>query len=281
MQRLRRSIVYVASHQILLRAPPRNPVRRTALYRIQRFFAIIGFTAFFGIAIIVARIFGMEMPWQQGVDPQSANPMTTQNVVIPIFNDQVAIISGHSGNDSGAVCDDDAGNAILTEAEINADVANRAAELLRSAGTDVMILEEYDPRLVNLQVNVLLSLHADSCIDASGYKAAYYSYSAIPDVEARLLECIDYHYPAVTGLSQHANTVTHDMTEYHAFRKVAPSTPAVIVELGFLGGDQDLLKNHADVVARGVVDSILCFLTDTKPIPTEPIPDEPIPTDPS
>lgn len=253
-------------------------MRRTALYRIQRFFAIVSFTAFFGIVIIVARIFGMEMPWQQIIAPQSANPVTSQSVVLPVFNDQVAFISGHAGNDSGAVCADGAGNVIITEAEINADVANRSAELLRRAGTDVIILEEYDPSLVNLQVDVLLSLHADSCIDASGYKAAYYTYSTIPDEEKRLLECIDTHYPAATGLPQHANTVTHDMTEYHAFRKVAPSTPAVIIELGFLGGDQDLLRNHADVVARGVVDSILCFLTEPEPIPTEPIPAEPIST---
>jgi N-acetylmuramoyl-L-alanine amidase len=220
----------------------------------------------------MARIFGMEMPWQQIIAPQSVNSVTSQGIVLPVFNDQVAFISGHSGNDSGAICTDGAGNVIITEAEINTEVANRSAELLRKAGTDVVILEEYDPRLANLQVDVLLSLHADSCIDASGYKAAYYTYSTIPDAEKRLLECIDTHYPAVTGLSQHANTVTHDMTEYHAFRKVAPSTPAAIIELGFLGGDQDLLRNQADVVARGVVDSILCFLTEAEPIPTEPIP---------
>ena len=87
----------------------------------------------------------------------------------------------------------------------------------------------------------------------------------VPD--ARLVRCIDAVYPAVTGLAQHADTITHNMTEYHAFRKVAPTTPAAILELGFLGGDRDLLTNNAEVAARGVADSIRCFLEDAEPTP--------------
>jgi hypothetical protein len=52
------------------------------------------------------------------------------------------------------------------------------------------------------------------------------------------------------------------MTEYHAFRKVAPTTPAAILELGFMGGDQRLLTENADVAALGVAESIRCFLKD-------------------
>jgi N-acetylmuramoyl-L-alanine amidase len=219
--------------------------------RIQRIFAVISFAAFFGIALIVARIFGMELPW---VAP-------TQALVLPVFNDHVALISGHKGFDSGAICTDAAGNVTLTEADINAAVAEQTAALLRRAGTDVTILDEYDPRINRLEVDALLSLHADSCIDASGYKAAYYSYSVIPEIENRFIDCIDQHYAQVTELPHHPNTVTHDMTEYHAFRKLAPTTPAVILELGFLGGDQTLLTTQTDLVARGVADSILCFLT--------------------
>ncbi len=243
-------------------------MRRTAIQRIQRFFAIIGFTAFVGIVLIAARLANMEISWEPTTN--------TPNIELPIFNDppvlndQIALISGHAGNDSGAICTDAEGNTTLTEAEVNADIANRAADLLRREEKDVLILEEYDPRLVNLQVDALLSIHADSCIQASGYKAAYYAYSAIPDIEVQLLNCIDTQYPAITGLTQHANTVTHDMTEYHAFRKVAPSTPAAILELGFLGGDQELLVNQSDRAARGVVESILCFLNSSEPNPTKP-----------
>jgi hypothetical protein len=50
------------------------------------------------------------------------------------------------------------------------------------------------------------------------------------------------------------------MTEYHAFRRIAATTPAAILELGFLGGDGALLTEQPELPARGVSDAILCFL---------------------
>jgi N-acetylmuramoyl-L-alanine amidase len=242
-------------------------MRRAAIYRIQRLFAIIGFIAFVGIILVVARIANVGFSWEQfPITRNMALPL-----LVPAPKEQIALISGHAGYDSGATCADSEGNTTLTEADVNTDIANRAAKLLRSAGMDVAILEEYDPRINNLQVDALLSLHADSCIDASGYKAAYYLYSTIPAEDARLVDCIDLYYPAATGLTQHANTITHNMTEYHAFRKVGPTTPAAILELGFLGGDQELLTTEADRAARGVADSIRCFVNLPDPTP-EPLP---------
>lgn len=247
-------------------------MRRAAIHRIQRFFVIISFIALFAILLLVARLFNMGFAW----DEVSLAPNLALPLPLPVIHDTVALVSGHAGYDSGAVCTDAAGNTTLTEAGINADVANRAAELLRRDGTTVIILEEYDPRLTNLDVDAFLSLHADSCITASGYKAAYYLYSTIPEVDARLVDCIDTYYSAATGLTKHANTITHNMTEYHAFRKVLPSTPAAILELGFLGGDGELLSKSADVAALGVAESIRCFLNAPEPTP-EPT-DEPEPT---
>lgn len=235
-------------------------MRHSLVRRLQRIFAILSFTAIFAIAMIVARIFGMELPWSQ--DPNA------QGLVLQAFDRQVVLISGHAGYDSGAVCTDAGDNVLLTEADVNAQVSRQAAELLRAAGADVEIFDEYDPRLEGLQAEVLLSIHADSCIDASGYKAAYYTYSTIPQVEQRILDCIDLHYAAVTGLPLHPDTVTHNMTEYHAFRRIAPETPAAILELGFLGGDQALLTTQSERVARGVADSLLCFLRDETTPPT-------------
>ena len=55
----------------------------------------------------------------------------------------------------------------------------------------------------------------------------------------------------------------------------AASTPRRllrILELGFLGGDNDLLANQQDLLASGVADGLLCFL-DGGPHPTpEPTP---------
>jgi N-acetylmuramoyl-L-alanine amidase len=201
------------------------------------------------IALVGARLGGLNVPVLNGVLPQA--------LVSAAFAKEVALISGHAGN---AVCADADGNTLVTEAEVNAAVTEQVARQLRRAGADVLILEEFDPRLAALQADVLVSIHADSCIEASGYKAAHQAATSILTEVERLVACLDQHYPAVTGLTHHPNTITHNMTDYHAFRVIDPQTPAAIIELGFLGGDQDLLVNRPTVAAQGVTDGILCFL---------------------
>jgi N-acetylmuramoyl-L-alanine amidase len=227
-------------------------MRKPPLVRAQRALLFIGVVSLAGIVLIGARVAGFGLPDTNGVLPQGFDPAA--------FNRQIYLVSGHAGNDSGAVCLDDEGEATLTEADVNARVAELAAARLRRAGADVEILKEYDPRLNGLEADVFLSIHADSCIDASGYKAATYQFSVSQAADARLLSCIDRVYSVVTQLPHHPNTVTHNMTEYHAFRKLAPNTPGAILELGFLGGDRDLLEDRPQIAAQGVADAILCFL---------------------
>ena len=50
------------------------------------------------------------------------------------------------------------------------------------------------------------------------------------------------------------------MRDYHSFREIAPSTPAAIIETGFMNADRSLLTEHPDRAAQGIVDGILCFL---------------------
>lgn len=173
----------------------------------------------------------------------------------------VALISGHAGFDSGAVCQDAQGRVLLTEAEVNAEIAQQVYQrLLTQGNVQALLLEEYDPALNGLRADLLLSLHADSCINLSGYKAAHRANSPIPQQEGRILACLDSHYGPGTGLSPHPNTITHDMTAYHAFRRMDPQTPAAILEMGFLGGDQTLLTQEQRRVAAAIIASINCVL---------------------
>ncbi len=227
-------------------------MRRQSLQRLQRIFLLILLIAVLGIALIGGRIAGYGLPSLDGTPAQGFVP--------GLFNKQIAIISGHAGSDSGAVCEDEAGRVTLQEVDINAEIAGLTARRLRRAGADVTVLEEYDPRLDGLRADVMISLHADSCVEASGYKAANHIASPIAAQEARLLGCIDQYYAADTGLAHHPNTVTHDMTEYHAFNRIDPLTPAVILEMGFLGGDRSLLVDRPQFAAQGVADSLICFL---------------------
>jgi N-acetylmuramoyl-L-alanine amidase len=170
---------------------------------------------------------------------------------------RVGVVAGHWEHDTGAVCPDG-----LTEVEINRAVAERVVRLLREQGYDAEMLAEFSPQLTGYRAAALISIHADSCNvpDASGFKVARVSASLVPALEDRLVACLSEHYARATGLSFHRNSITFDMTEYHAFYEIEPQTPAAIIELGFMDADRRLLTRRQDRVAQGIVDGLLCFL---------------------
>ncbi len=180
-----------------------------------------------------------------------------QLVILPgLHRYQVAIVAGHRGFDSGAVCEEDG----LMEVMVNEPVAELVAEELRKEGIGVDVLDEYDPILDGLEVDALVSIHADSCVDLSGFKVTSGEETVIPEQDAQLVHCLKVKYAEITGLPTHPNTETSDMYGYHAFQRVTDNTPGAIIEIGFIGGDRVLLTEHADVVAHGVAQGILCFL---------------------
>lgn len=168
---------------------------------------------------------------------------------------QAALVVGHRGFDSGAICEDG-----LTELEVNEAVARLAAAQLRGRGVYVRLLDEYAPALDGLQADALVSIHADSCVELSGFKVAGATETVIPAADARLRACIEQHYAAITGLKLHPDTVTEDMTGYHAFQRAADDTPGAIIEIGFLGGDRALLAGNPEAAAQGIADGVMCFL---------------------
>jgi N-acetylmuramoyl-L-alanine amidase len=183
----------------------------------------------------------------------AANPLPTRDPFRPL----VGIVSGHRGNDSGAVCPDG-----LTEADVNYRVAQEVTNLLDRRGVQSVVLDEFDDRLDNFLADVLVSLHADSCMypDATGFKVARATDSAIPEAEDKLVACLYQEYGQYTGLPEHLSSVTDNMTNYHAFREIDRMTPGAIIELGCLLDDRELLENKPKVLARGVAAGILCFL---------------------
>lgn len=167
----------------------------------------------------------------------------------------MAIIVGHRGSDSGAVCEDG-----LTELEINSGIAARVQAQLAAKGYRVILFDEFDLRLDGYDGLGIVSIHADSCVDygpeLTGFKVAGSSFSD----SAALLDCMNREYGAATGLNIHSTTITNHMTDYHVFRKIAPATPAVIVETGFMFMDRELLTQRPEVPATGIANGILCYL---------------------
>jgi len=174
--------------------------------------------------------------------------------VLPL---KVGIVAGHWQNDAGAVCDDG-----LMEVEINIDIAQRVVALLALSGYNAEMLAEFSPKLKGYEAAALVSIHTDSCNvpQASGFKVARVSASQMPEIEDQLVNCLIEKYHQATGLSFHRNSITFDMTEYHAFYEIAPQTPGAIIEIGFMGDDRYLLTHRQELVAEGIVNGIKCFI---------------------
>jgi len=169
----------------------------------------------------------------------------------------VGVVAGHWQFDSGAVCPDG-----LREVDITLPVAQQVVGRLRQRGYDAELLGEYDQALYGYQADAFISIHADSCDvpGASGFKVARVEHSFVPEEEDRLVNCLWQTYEAATGLPPHRESITPDMRNYHAFRKISPHTPGAIIEIGFMLDDRWLLEHHQDIIAQGIVNGLVCFL---------------------
>ena len=195
--------------------------------------------------------------------PQAANPAQ------PIVSRRIGILPGHSGinptsnlPDPGAVCPDG-----FSEAEVTKKVGEMVIAQLRARGYTVDELQEWDPRLNGYDASVFLSIHADSCVNFqdnfkhNGFKVVNpEGRQTVRDQDLRLVDCLRNDYSTATTLPFSGWTVTNNMLYYHAFHQITQRTPAAIIELGFLYYDRDLLQNHPDKSAAGIVNGLLCFL---------------------
>lgn len=189
-----------------------------------------------------------------------------------------AIVAGHwakegeegvaAVRDSGAICPDG-----TREVDITKSVADKTIALLQGKGYRVVLLQEFDPvykdENPDFAPRSFLSIHADSCLQgpdyvyATGYKIAHAEPSNNQVQDDRLVTCLTRGYDKIAAKYNkpfNYNTITPNMTEYHAFRKIDPTTPAAIIELGFLGQDWDFLVNHQDEMAQGLASGMDDFL---------------------
>ena len=224
-------------------------------------------------AVLVATLFTTFMPAVFSVSlrdqmavlltPQSEN---VDSPVTPRPKIKIGIVSGHWGNDSGAVCADG-----TTEASVNLKIATLVQQKLGALGYDTDLLKEFDPRLTGYQAAVLVSIHNDSCDyindQATGFKVAAAVSARDNNLSNRLAACLRDRYQRATGLPLH-DSVTNDMSFYHAFSEISTGTSAAIIETGFLNLDYKFLTQKTDVVATGVENGILCFVNNENIAPT-------------
>jgi N-acetylmuramoyl-L-alanine amidase len=154
------------------------------------------------------------------------------------------------------------------EWEVNLDVAQRTAALLEDSGIDVDVLPATVPP--RYQANVFVALHADGdpAGAARGFKIARPGFSAIPDIDDRLVDVMNDAYAAATGLPRDDEHISLRMRYYYAFNArrychaVDTGVPQAIVEMGYLTSatDRQWLIGDPDRLARGLADGITDFL---------------------
>ena len=191
----------------------------------------------------------------------------------------IGIVSGHWGYDSGAVCLDGNGEVTLTEADLNLKIATLVQQKLTQSGYQVDLLQEFDPRLDGYTAVALVSIHNDSCVfiddNATGFKLSAAMDTRDVNRAARLTSCMRDRYSRVTGLDFHPGSITSDMREYHAFTEIHNTTIAAIIETGFMNLDREILTQHPEQIADGIVEGIECFINNENVAPTQsPVPNE-------
>jgi hypothetical protein len=81
-----------------------------------------------------------------------------------------------------------------------------------------------------------------------------------PDVVNRLTVCLSEAYQEHTRLPFRYEVINPDHFSYHIFRDIHPQTPAVLIEVGSLNTDRDVIVGRADSAANGITSGILCFM---------------------
>jgi len=248
---------------------PVAPRPRSRLSRARRTqFSIWGaLQSIISVGILMATLFTFWTPanlfsdqlFDQMITAWEGNQGQTYPTATPLPAPRIGIVAGHMGFDPGSVCEDG-----LQEADVNRVIAALVQQKLTDAGYQVDLLNEFDDRLQGYQALALVSIHNDSCSyvndDATGFKVAAASASAYPEKAIRLQSCLADRYATITGMRYHANTVTNDMTYYHAFDEIHSQTTAAIIETGFLYLDREILTTNPNLVAEGVVAGILCYI---------------------
>lgn len=154
------------------------------------------------------------------------------------------------------------------EWEVNLDLAERTADILRAQGIEVDILPATIP--IRYRAHAFLSIHADGNTDPSlrGYKVARPGFSSIPEVDDRYAEIMHRVYGRVSGLPDDSVRISHRMINYYAFNSrryqhaVAPGVPQLILEAGFMSSPvgREILFHQSDRLALGIAQGLMEFL---------------------
>lgn len=156
------------------------------------------------------------------------------------------------------------------EADVNYAIATRTKTLLEQRGYIVDLLPATVP--VSYAADAFVAIHADGAASSAsrGFKVA--TPWRTSRASQHLNDVLTAEYGAATGLRRDG-AITMNMRGYYAFsynrhqHAVARTTPAVIIETGFLtnAADRALLVGQPDIVAIGIANGITRYLDERDP----------------
>ena len=157
-----------------------------------------------------------------------------------------------------------------SELEVNLLVAERLAILLRDQGIVVDLLPATVP--ISYQADAFLTIHADGSTSANarGFKMA--TPWRTSKASGALMDALMSEYAAGTEFPQDS-AITVNMRGYYAFNwrrhqhAIAKTTPAVIVEMGYLTNptDRAWMQEQPDRIAQSIAAGVLRYLNERDP----------------
>jgi N-acetylmuramoyl-L-alanine amidase len=157
------------------------------------------------------------------------------------------------------------------EWEVSLKIAQETAKLLEQEGIGVTLLPAILPSIY--KADVFVSIHADqnpSMPWMSGFTVASSFYDESGKAE-RLASLLAEEYRKATWLDQQSY-VSPAMRHYYAFNAgrflyaVHPTTPAVIIETGYLPNPRDraIIVTNPQMAAKGIAEAILRFFQEQR-----------------
>ena len=156
------------------------------------------------------------------------------------------------------------------EAEVNLDIGKRVAKLLESRGMVVDLLPATIPP--SYDADAFVAIHADGSRSGASRGFKLTTPWRTSRASQHLADVLTAEYRRATGLPQD-DAITFNMRGYYAFNyrrhthAIAKTTPAVIIETGFLtsAADRALLIGQPDNVAIGIANGVIRYLSEHDP----------------
>ncbi len=203
----------------------------------------------------------------------------------PLYGANVVIDPGHGGSETGAI-----GPSGLTEAELNLDIAHRAAVLLSDRGADVVMTRNSDVR-VTLQTRAeiatalaptaFVSIHHNAAPPSTSASPGNEVYHQVASTESRRLAGLVWEeeqrelarFGTTWGASDHvgalARTSARTGDDYYGVLRRSHGVPSVLSEAAYISqpAEEALLRTDEfrQAEARAIADAVTRFVTTEDP----------------